>query len=77
MTFAQLIEEIYDARYAHDLNEGKNEELGDPKVGWMWCDSANIIVGLFQENHLFPVFVSELFCKKYGLKSLVEQVWFG
>lgn len=53
----KLIEEIYDVRYAHDLNEGKNEELGDPK-----------------ENHLFPVFVSELFCKKYGLKSLVEQV---
>eukprot|EP00658_Telonema_sp_P-2_P020156 TRINITY_DN17951_c0_g1_i3.p1 TRINITY_DN17951_c0_g1~~TRINITY_DN17951_c0_g1_i3.p1 ORF type:complete len:519 (+),score=43.63 TRINITY_DN17951_c0_g1_i3:335-1891(+) len=25
-------------------------------------------------DHLFPVFVNELFCKKYGLKSLVEQI---
>jgi hypothetical protein len=53
------IEELYDARYAHDTADLKNDGPEDGPSDRL--------------SDIFPVFVVDFFSKRYGLRSLVDQ----
>lgn len=57
------IEELYDVRYARDTADINGDD-GDDAVS---NDTERI-------SSVFPVFVVEFFSKRYGLRSLVEQM---
>lgn len=53
----RLIEDIYDARYAHDTTDIREDAV----------DTSERL------SHIFPVFVVDFCSKRYGLRSLVDQ----
>ena len=59
----RLIEEVYDARYAKDTNDLKEVEGG-----------AGAAAGADAAQSPFPNFVVEFFTKRFGLRSLIDQV---
>lgn len=68
----KLIHEIYDVRYARDTSDINDEDEWDetdPEAA-----EARRKEEEFKRNtNVFPIFVVDMFSKKYGLKNLVEN----
>jgi len=69
----RLVHEIYDSRYARDTSDIGEDDDGfddtDPEV----VAARKAKEEMKGQTNVFPIFVVDLFSKKYGLKSLVES----
>jgi hypothetical protein len=69
----RLVHEIYDARYARDTSD-----IGDTNDDFDDSDPAVVAARrakdeLLRQTSVFPIFIVDMFSKKYGLKALVES----
>ncbi len=69
----RLIHEIYDIRYTRDTSD-----IGGDEDFESYEDEAAVAAKkekeeLQRQTNVFPIFIVDLFSKKYGLKSLVES----
>ena len=77
----KLIEEIYDARYTHDILDLQKVPRPVPDVPptcsvtlvFSQDDGANAEATSGRDSNIFPIFVIEHMSKRYGLQTLVDQ----